>query len=495
MTRLTFLGVNGFMLGAVKSLYTDVRCCVKLGMGSLTTDWFNVNSGLRQGCLVSPLLFNIYINDLAMTIKEKCKGISLDNGNKLCLLMYADDIAFLAESEQDLQAMLTVLEKWCNVWDVSVNTKKSQVVHFRKTKDVATDFDFKFNKLSLCKVNQYKYLGLIIDYGLDYKVTAQYVAKSANRALGLLIAKAKLFGGLSYKCFTKLYESMVIPIIRYGAAVWGHREFSEIDAVHNRMCRYYLGVSKYTPNAAVRGDMGTRVPWQHQKLELARQWCRLANMPNGRINKKIFMWSKSVRGRNWPQRVCTLLYQCNLQVYCDAEIIVKSTFIKDVNEQLEIIHGTKWLDIVNKKVSKCKKGKNKLRTYNTFKSEFVSECYVYSIMPKCHRSAMAQLRCGTAPIQIEIGRYTGVPEQERICPLCHSSVENELHVITECPVYNDIRHNLFKKLQCKFDGLMCFSKDMLLKLILSCNDEILVKDCARACHDILNLRRQLLYHE
>ena len=61
---------------------------------------------------------------------------------------------------------------------------------------------------------------------------------------------------MSFKCFTKLYESMVIPIIRYEAAIWGHKEFSCINAVHNRMCRYFLGVKKFTPNAAVQGDMG-----------------------------------------------------------------------------------------------------------------------------------------------------------------------------------------------------------------------------------------------
>ena len=53
------------------------------------------------------------------------------------------------------------------------------------------------------KVNRYKYLCLVLNYKLDLRVTAQSVAKSANRALGLLVSKAKAFGGLSYKCFTK----------------------------------------------------------------------------------------------------------------------------------------------------------------------------------------------------------------------------------------------------------------------------------------------------
>ena len=137
--KLERLGLHGNILNAMKSLYSDVRCCVKLGMGSLCTEWFKVNSGLRQGCLISPLMFNIYINDLAMVIKDKCKGVKLENGNELCLLMYADDIVFLAETEDDLQLMLNVLSEWCKSWEVTVNLKKSQIMHFRSTSKVVTE--------------------------------------------------------------------------------------------------------------------------------------------------------------------------------------------------------------------------------------------------------------------------------------------------------------------------------------------------------------------
>ena len=133
-----------------------------------------------------------------------------------------------------------------------VNIDKSQVVHFRKKNTPQTIVEFKLSNKSLCIVDKYKYLGLVLDFSLDYNVTASVVAKSASRALGLLISKAKSIGGLSYNCFSKLYESSVIPIIRYGASIWGHKEYS----VHNRMCRYFLGVGKFTPNAAVQGDVG-----------------------------------------------------------------------------------------------------------------------------------------------------------------------------------------------------------------------------------------------
>ena len=62
---------------------------------------------------------------------------------------------------------------------------------------------------------------------------------------------------IPYDCFTKLYDALVLSIITYGSAIWGFKEYNCIN-VHNRACRYFLGVGKYTPNAAVHGDMNSQ---------------------------------------------------------------------------------------------------------------------------------------------------------------------------------------------------------------------------------------------
>ena len=51
-----------------KSIYSSVSACLRVN--TLTTDWFSVNPGVRQGCCISPFLFNLFINDLALKIKS-----------------------------------------------------------------------------------------------------------------------------------------------------------------------------------------------------------------------------------------------------------------------------------------------------------------------------------------------------------------------------------------------------------------------------------------
>ena len=260
--KLQDIGLCGKMMNAIKSIYSSVSSCVRVN--SHKTDWFDVKCGLRQGCILSPILFNLFINDLAVYLKSLNIGVQLGD-EKICILIYADDIVLLADNEQNLQVMLNTLNEWCNRNDLSINVSKSNIVHFRLESVPRSNFVFKCGEHVLEYSDCYKYLGLLLNENLDFNVTAKMVAQSASRALGLLIAKVKLIGGVPHNVFTKLYDSLVWPVIGYGAAIWGHKTFSAITAVQNRAMRFFLGVGKYTPNLGVSGDMG----WVPANL---RQW-------------------------------------------------------------------------------------------------------------------------------------------------------------------------------------------------------------------------------
>ena len=133
--RLSNIGISGKMFSAIKSLYLSVRSCVRVN--SYKTDWFDVQCGLRQGCVLSPLLFNLFINDLAVFLKSLDLGISLGDEK-----ISADDIVLLAESSDELQLLLNALDEWCGRNDMSVNTAKSNVIHFRPNSVSRTDVVF-----------------------------------------------------------------------------------------------------------------------------------------------------------------------------------------------------------------------------------------------------------------------------------------------------------------------------------------------------------------
>ena len=147
----------GKLLGAVESFYTSVSSCMRVN--NLTTDWFDVSGGLRQGCCLSPLLFNLFINGLALRVKALGKGVRA--GDQLVsILLYADDVVLIADNAQDLQSMLDLLNDWCLANRMSVNSSKSNVIHFRPNSVPRVDFDFTCGAQSILTADKYTYLGI-----------------------------------------------------------------------------------------------------------------------------------------------------------------------------------------------------------------------------------------------------------------------------------------------------------------------------------------------
>ena len=98
--KLQKCGIKGNMLNSIKSLYENVTYAVKVN-GRLTP-WFSASKGAKQGCNLSPTLFQIYINDLIEEVKSLGHGIKC--GEKtVSILVFADDIALIARNEQELQ--------------------------------------------------------------------------------------------------------------------------------------------------------------------------------------------------------------------------------------------------------------------------------------------------------------------------------------------------------------------------------------------------------
>ena len=105
-------------------MYSSACSCVNVN-GSLT-EWFDIESGVKQGCVLSPILFSMFINDLIVELRSSGCGIDIDGVIKIASLLYADDVVVLANSEKVLQQLLSIVNQWCLKWGINVNPTKTK---------------------------------------------------------------------------------------------------------------------------------------------------------------------------------------------------------------------------------------------------------------------------------------------------------------------------------------------------------------------------------
>ena len=113
-------------------MYTHDMACIC--MGDNLTESFSIDQGVKQGCILSPLLFNIFISDLSKSLDEgNSDPVLIDEIKKLNSLIWADDLLLLSESENGLRTMLKNLEKYTNANLIQVNPDKTKRMIFNKS--------------------------------------------------------------------------------------------------------------------------------------------------------------------------------------------------------------------------------------------------------------------------------------------------------------------------------------------------------------------------
>ena len=129
---------------------------------------------------ISPFLFSMYLNDIEEHfILNGFEGINLDMF-KLFLLLYADDIVIMSETEEGLKHSLFLLEKYSDRWKLTVNATKTKVMIFRKGGRINRNIRFIYKGHVLEIVSKFTYLGIVFTTGGSFNTTFEMLAGQAS---------------------------------------------------------------------------------------------------------------------------------------------------------------------------------------------------------------------------------------------------------------------------------------------------------------------------
>ena len=134
--KLLSHGITGKFYNSIKNMYTQDFACVDTGEN--LTEKFRINQGVKQGCILSPLLFNIFLSDLTNELENgESDPVKIDNTVTLNSLIWADDLLLLSESERGLNNMLNNLHEYTKTNLIQVNLEKQIAWFLTKQGDLS----------------------------------------------------------------------------------------------------------------------------------------------------------------------------------------------------------------------------------------------------------------------------------------------------------------------------------------------------------------------
>ena len=121
------MGIPDRLTCLLRNLYAGQEATVRTGHG--TTDWFQILKGVHQGCILSPCLFNLYVEYIMRNVglDEALAGIKIARRN-INNLRYADDTTLMAESEEELKSLLMKVKEESEKVDLKLNIQKTKIM-------------------------------------------------------------------------------------------------------------------------------------------------------------------------------------------------------------------------------------------------------------------------------------------------------------------------------------------------------------------------------
>ena len=446
--KLKRCGINGTFLRNIEAMYRRTEYCIKLKKGYSPP--IRSNLGLKQGCPLSPMLFNLYIDDIKEIFDEECGPVTLQN-TILNHFLYADDLIILSLSKEGLQRALDKTYLYAKTNLLTISVKKSKSMIFNSSGKFLRE-TFHIGDENIEPVQEFCYLGVDIKCSGTVKHAENILnekGKKALRPLMNVIARFKI----PPKTAIKLFHTYISPIITYNTEnlsqfssndirkyqnddIFKATTKSKIDTTHRKLLKFIMGVSRSCPNLAIYGDTG-EIPLSLKchRMKL-NYWHRVTNMSNDTLVKTALLENISLR-TNWIMTIEKLVNTLNVA----DKIGNPSKFKRATQESLERGWKIWWKQALDDPEL------SRLTFYREIKDEYGYEEYL-NLTNFHQRKLISKLRCSDHVLEVEKGRHKPANSRkrrdERLCIYCNNGeVEDEKHFLYICTLYNEIR-NLYQ---------------------------------------------------
>lgn len=304
-------GIPPELIDRIKALYQNSTSRVL--HERLLSNPIGVTTGVRQGCILSPLLFNIVLDSVMQEATRYRRGITWGINGRLEDLDYADDICLLGHNHSDIAAKLEQVHQLASNVGLHINIGKTKVLR------INTDNPSKFtvNNVELEDVQSFCYLGSIISTtGGSHEDIANRI-KKANQSFGAL-QKIWKSPQIHLKTKLRLFSSNVKSTLLYGCESWNCTggDIQSLQAFCNRCLRKILKI--FWPNVISNRDLWERTDETPIRNEIAkRKWSWIGHVmrrPQNDISRMAIDWNpQGSRRRGRPANTWRRLLETEIK--------------------------------------------------------------------------------------------------------------------------------------------------------------------------------------
>ena len=209
--KLMERNVPVLFLNIIISWYDGLQCRVK--WGDNFSSWFHISAGVRQGGVLSPDFYSVYVNDLIVKLQDSKKGCYMGT-LFAAALFYADDMAILSPSVKGLQSLLKICEEYCLRWDICLNANKSRSLYFGKKTSIPYTVLLNNNKVEWAE--EWKYLGVTLKSGKTFGCSVTDRVRKFYRCANAIL---RIDGYSNEMVMLHLLETHCVPILSYAIEV------------------------------------------------------------------------------------------------------------------------------------------------------------------------------------------------------------------------------------------------------------------------------------
>ena len=230
--------INANLIQVIENLYNKATSAVYLN-GDIG-DWFRTTVGVRQGCLLSPTLFSIFLERIMTEALEDHQGTVSIGGRTITNLRFADDIDGLTGKEEELASLVDRLDKTSAAFGMEISAEKTKLMTNNAN---GISIDNRVHGEKLDEVDSFKYLGAVVTNQSSKPEVLSRIAKTTAALARLKTIWSDKHNSLSSKI--RLMRSLVISVLLYACETWTLTAdiLKKLQATEMRCFRKLLGIS------------------------------------------------------------------------------------------------------------------------------------------------------------------------------------------------------------------------------------------------------------